>query len=140
MTIKNIDPGARTPVVNTQSEPLNTQEAFDSIIDFVTPGTAKLADEDWFSSAKEFNDFPPDKGASCRVEFIFKDNDAKISFTYDGTRYGELFEGTVLKAGGLYSIITSVEEGNTFNIKADQDVTIDKCIMSVMGKQEEPDP
>ncbi len=137
---KSLDPAPKTTVVNTQGEPLNVQEAFDTIVDFVVPGTAKLADEDWFSAAKVFNDFPPDKGASCRVEFIFKDNDAKVSFTYDGVRYGELFEGTVLKAGALYSVITSVEQGNTFNIKADQDVIIDKCIMSVMGKQEEPTP
>ena len=136
MTIKNIDPGAKTPVVNEVKDPLSTQTTFDTVIQDVEPGTVKDANENWFGPPiKEFETIDSERAAICRIDFMFSGNDARISFTYDDVNFAFLFEGVVLKANALYSVKTGVEAGSIFNMRADKDIVIDRCITVVEGKQ-----
>jgi len=136
MTIKNIDPNPKTSVTNDTSNPLRTQETLDTIIGIVVPGTEFGVDTNWFTTSRTFDpQLGPARAAECIIIFMFTGNDAKISFTFDGTRYGELFEGVTLKAGAVYAIPFNVEEDTVFNIRANAVVTIDRCVIAIKGKQ-----
>lgn len=130
-----LSPGT-IPVANNPSDPLSTQTTFDTVIQDVDSGTAKNADENWFVvPTKSFQTIASERGAICRIDFMFSGNDARISFTYDNVNYAFLFEGVVLKADSLYSIRTGVENGSQFNMRADQDIVIERCVTVVEGKQ-----
>jgi len=136
MTIKNIDPNPKTTVTNTTEDPLETQETLDTIVGTITPGTVRSANANWFASAQSFSDeLAANRAAPCIVSFIFSGNDAKISFTHDGTKFGELFEGTTLKANAEYEIPIQAEEDSAFNLRASEDVTIERCVVTIKGKQ-----
>ena len=123
-------------VINTTLNPLSTQTTFDTVIQDVDPGTAKSANENWFDPPiREFQGIDSERAAICRIDFMFSGNDARISFTYDDVIYAFLFEGVVLKANALYSVKTGVESGSIFNMRADKDIVIDRCITVVEGKQ-----
>ena len=125
------------PVTNNPDNPLSTQTTFDTIIQDVDAGSAKNADENWFPPpVKSFETIVGGRGAICRIDFIFSGNDARISFTYDNANYAFLFEGVVLKANALYSIKTGVEAESIFNMRADQDIIIERCVTVVEGKQQ----
>ena len=123
--------------LKSNTAPLFVEETLDTVVDKITPGTSRSANVDWFVADSSFDDElnVVSRASLCRCDFIFEDNDAKISFTFDGTNYGFLFEGELLKAGSLYSINFGGENGNAFNIKASQNVTIQRCIICVEGKQ-----
>ena len=135
--VKSLDPAPKTTVVNEPEDPLSTQTTFDTIIQDVDSGEARDANENWFAPpVKEFQTLPSERAAICRIDFSFSGNDARISFTYNGTEYFFLFEGTVLKADTLYSVKTGVESGSVFNMRADQDIVIERCVTVVEGKQQ----
>lgn len=134
--VKSLDPGSITPVINSKEDPLSIEETFDTIIELLPPGTERSADEEWFAIPKTFSEIPPERAAQCRIDLMITGNDARIFFTWDGIRYGGIEESTVLKADSPYSKKTGVEEGNTFNIKADQNVTVQRCVVVVEKKQE----
>lgn len=129
--------GPKIPVANSVDDPLLSQAVLDTIVGSIPPGTVKAADENWFATARSFNDeiIDPLKAAITRCDFFFSGNDAKISFTFDGVKFAFLHEGTTLKADSLYTIPFGTENGNLFNIKANADITIQKCIICVEGKQ-----
>lgn len=136
MTIKNIDPNPKTTITNTTEDPLETQETLDTIVGTIIPGTTKNANEDWFAVPRSFDpQLNPSRGAPCIVSFSFTGNDAKILFTHDGVNYNEIFEGVTLFAGRIYEPNFQGEEGNSFNIRASEDVTITRCVVSIKGKQ-----
>ena len=124
------------PVTNNVDDPLSTQTTFDTVIQNVDAGTAKNANENWFDTpVQEFQSLVIGRGAICRIDFIFSGNDARISFTYDNINYGFLFEGVTLKANVLYSVKTGVEAETIFNMRADQAISIERCITVIEGKQ-----
>ncbi len=127
-----------TPIIigNTTDDPLSTQTTFDTVIQDIVPGLAKNANENWFDTPNEFETINDGRGAICRIDFSFSLNDARISFTYDGIEFFFLAEGTVLKAGSLYSFKTGVEANADFNMRSDQDIVIERCVTVVEGKQQ----
>lgn len=129
---------AKVIPASTIDSPATNQLVLDTIVGNITSGTAKTAGTDWFVSDVSYDDEIPEgtRAAPCRCDFFFEDADAVISFTFDGTNYASLNEGIALKAGSLYSIAFGGENGNLFNIKASANVTIQKCVVAVEGKQE----
>lgn len=128
-------------VLNNPKTPLFNQETLDTIVGIIPVGTGKTANQPWFTAAALLfsEEIVSDRAAICRCDFIFEGNDAKISFTLDGTNYGFLEEGVTLKAGSLYTKEFAAENSTQFNIRANADVTIKKCVIVVQGKQELPE-
>lgn len=133
------NPKGNNPVINnSNTNPAIVQENLDTVVDSVVIGTSKSAGVDWFVTDISF-DVPlqtSDSAATCRCDFIFSDNDAQISYTFDGTNYGFLNEGDLLIQDSLYTIEFGAEHGNNFNIKASANVTIQKCTVAIVGKQD----
>ena len=136
--MKNLDASPKTEVTTEVNEPLISPTVLDTVVENITPGTAKSANVDWFVVDVTYSDEiqPGTRAAICRCDLIFEDNDAVISFTFDGVTFSALNEGFPLAAGSLYSIPFGGENGNAFNIQSSKAVTIRKCVVSVEEKEE----
>jgi len=127
-------------MTHLRSDATTTQEVYDAVVGKVIPLSAFSAGVVWFDDGVAFDPVIPfgnlDNASKCRCDFIFSGVDARISYTLDGVNFGFLDKGNVLPKGSLYTINFGAESGSLFNIKADQNVTVDRCIVCIEGKHD----